>query len=164
MERPPRCAMSALDAVIRVNSIESAKLMVRNGLHPIRGGNGPKIPVLYQYFKFSSNTFLTWLVSELHPDDIGLLADEILKVVGVPLGYPDMWKRVGRHPAHALLITGNAEFTRAIVDKHHHCVISERSLPATMGIMHMTDRAGRTALHIAAERDIRDAVKNLLQK
>lgn len=157
MERPPNRAISALDAVLQVDIVESAKLIVNTGIHPVHGGNKPQIPVLYEYFKFSSNKFLTWLVSELHQDDIGLLADDILKVEGVTLGYPNTWKLVGRHPAHALLTTGNAEFTKTIVNKH-------RSLNATEEVLCMTDRAGRTALHIAAEGCNEAAIKNLLQK
>ena len=158
MERPPGSYMSVLDAVIRVNnSIKSAKLIVKEGLHPIHGGHGPRIPVLCEYFKFGSNNFLTWLVNLPFRNEAGLLADEIHQVAGVSLECPGIWKLVWRHPIHALLTTGNERFTRAIVDKLKSEHTTEEKIMCT------TDRAERTALHIAAEGCNEDAVKNLLK-
>ena len=142
--------MSALDAAFQVSSFESAKVIVKAGrVHPV---NGLRIPVLYEYYKFGTNKFLTWLVNELPQEDLDDLVTAILGVMGDSLCEDeDKWALVGRHPAHALLTTGKQQFTKALVQGRN-----------SNDILSAINHAGQTALHIAAEMQSEAIVSDLL--
>ena len=99
---------------LSIKRIDIARLLVKAGANKIDAaapGDVSGVPsLLYEYYLFGTNEYIFWLLNQHLPyDELSncKFIENVMKVVNVNESGLRMFRRVGRHPAHALLTCGN---------------------------------------------------------
>ena len=144
---------SIIEMAIALQRMDVVKVLVEKGANPIYVGADPReisgvIQLLNEYYKFGTNKYISWLLHE------HLSHAEIPKFIGNIMGVnifneraEQMFKRVGRHAAHALLVCGHKQMSSALLKTHGDHLLT------------VQDGNGRTALLVAASQGDLDSVK-----
>ena len=104
---------------------------------------------LQEYWDEGTSHYLSWLLNTLSDEKCDMLIEHIkglLMTIGCSKGCYG-----GRNIVHSLLLNGNEQCTRKVVEKLKGCC----------NLLDETDSNGRTALHIAAEMGKAESVKVL---
>ncbi len=111
-----------------------------NPIHPSLEETSGVPQILDEYYVFGTNKYISWLLHQhLPPHEVPPFIEDVVKLdIFNELG-KDMFNKVGRHPAHALLTCGSEEMVRQLLDHHKELKVNVK------------DETGRTALQIATE-------------
>lgn len=138
---------SPIELAINLKRLDIAKLLVRSGAHPV----DPCIPtgkefsgiiqLLKEYYEFNTNYYIKWLLHEhLLSHDLPEFIETVLSLNILNKTTMEMFARVMRHPAHAILTSWHEEMTRKFVEFYGSDILSSK------------DEDGKTALQIAVEK------------
>ena len=154
---------SILTLAISFNLIEIAKLVIKNRLDPIWGGDGEVCPVFLEYLVFKTHNLLKWLLEEHYSanfkDFVHRLLDEgaFYKREQV-----HSFQVLGKNATHAFLLCGHEEAIDCLVEENKR---RRQSQPdSNSDILKEVDAFQKTALHLAAEDGDITSVKILLKQ
>lgn len=148
---------SIIEIGIKLQRMDIVKSLVNKGANAICAGGDPsKYPGLVQlfgeYYEFGTNRYITWLLHEyINEKDIPRFIDDVMKVDICGDKSMEMFNRVGRHAAHAVLTSGHMRLCEKFVEKHGKAVLTVK------------DPNERTALLVAASHGDDESVKTILE-
>ena len=156
---------SILTLAISFNLIEIAKLVIKNQLDPIWGGDGEVCPVFLEYRVFGTHNLLKWLLEEHYSanfkDFVHRLLDDgaFYKAEQVHSFYV-----VGKNATHAFLLCGHEKAIDCLVEGNKRRRQSQPENNRERDILKEVDVFQKTALHLAAEDGDITSVKLLLKQ
>ncbi|CAI8010958.1 Ankyrin-1 [Geodia barretti] len=142
---------TVLDTCIFLGRLDIVKkMLIPNGIDPIKGGYPGMRPLFVEYVHYPSNEFLKWLFKELVT---GVSVPQFIKqIFPVKRGTTHTARKIyGKNPLHAFLLCGSGEVVDALLGLQPR-------------ILEEVDPFGKTALHIAAEKGDIESLKILLDK
>ena len=153
-----------LDLPLSMKKIDYAKKLVETGVDLISGGssdceNFAIVPMFQEYRDYGTNEFIDWAFSEYIPNhpEIDRIDERIIKCIKHMKERDEKrgwWPCVQRSPAHAILTSYHEETIKRLIEcakKDNFNLLDERSC------------TGKTALHVAAEKNDEDSVDILLR-
>ena len=152
-----------LTLALSTKKIDSAKLLVKAGIDPTTVGNPEGVPMFQEYYEHGTNEFIRWVLSEYIPENSNVAGDLVKfsqRIVSVIISMKEkdketsQWKSKRRTAAHAVLMSGNPEIIRCLVQcgkEKNLDLLAERTC------------TGQTALHHAAVSNDKLSVDILLQ-
>jgi len=152
-----------LTLALSMKKIDSAKLLVKAGIDPTTVGNPEGVPMFQEYYEHGTNEFIRWVLSEYIPEISNVAGDLVTfsqRIVSVIISIKEkdketsQWKSKRRTAAHAVLMSGNLEIIRCVVQcgrEKDVDLLAERTC------------TGQTALHRAAVSNDKLSVDILLQ-
>ena len=154
---------SVLTLAISFHLFDIAKLVIKNGLDPIWGGDGEVCPVFLEYYVFGTHNLLKWLLKEHYKDNFKVFVHRLLDEDAF---YKEeqvhSFKVLGKNATHAFLMCGHEEATDCLVEENKR---RQQSQPdSNPDILKEVDEFQKTALHLAAEHGDIVSVKVLLKQ
>ena len=120
-------------------------------LHAVKG----VIPLMMEYYEFGTNKYIKWLLHEhLHPNEVKAFMQQVLMLDIFNQQAVNMFKDIGRHHAHALLVCGHIQMAKALLEHRNH---------GGSMLLIEKDAAGFTALQVAADQGDLESIKVLLK-
>ena len=154
---------SPIELALQLRRIDIAKRLVRNGADPILCANKESskriIPLFLEFYEFGTNHYYSWLLHEHIPhEETSAFIESVLERREAIFGdyaRQTFEKGSGRHYLHAPLTCGHAGMIRAFL----------REFPTIDGedTLRVKDKAGRTALQIAAANGDIESFTTLLE-
>ena len=154
-----------LTLALSMKKIDCAKLLVKTGVDPVTAGHPDGemldvVPMFQEYYEHGTNEFIRWVLSEYIPDigvDLVKFSQQIIRVIN-NMKEKDkenyLWKSKGETAAHAVLMCGNPEIIRCLV---------QCSRERDVDLLAERNCTGQTALHRAAVSNDKLSVNILLQ-
>lgn len=148
---------SPIELAIDIKRIDVVKSLVKAGANPISPYSKTSelcgvVQLFDEYYEFGTNHYILWLLHEhILSKDLPRFIETVVKLNIFNQQSVNMFTRVGRHPAHAILTCGHEEMVRRFLE---HWKKSN--------FLKIEDTIGRTALQISAERGDLESVRVLL--
>ncbi len=146
---------SPVELAIAVKRIDIAQQLVMAGANPIHPSlevTSDILQLLNEYYELGTNKYISWLLHQhLLSREVPRFIEDVVKRDIFNENGMEMFNKVGRHPAHALLTCGSEEMVRQLLDHHKDLKVNVK------------DGTGRTALQIATEEGNLESVKILLK-
>ena len=154
---------SILTLAISFHLFDIAKLVIKNRLDPIWGGDGEICPVFLEYYVFGTHNLLKWLLEEHYSANF---KDFVHRLLDEDAFYkPEQvhsFQVLGKNATHAFLLCGHEEAIDCLVEEN---IRRRQSQPeSNPDILKEVDAFQKTALHLAAEDGDITSVKILLKQ
>lgn len=108
--------------------------------------------LLEEYYEFGTNQYTSWLLNHhLLSHELPQFIKTVVELDIFNKSGMKMFHSVGRHPAHALLTSGNEEIVRQLLER------------CPKSLLTVKDTTKRTALQIATQRGDFESVDTLLK-
>ena len=154
---------SPIELALQLRRIDIAKKLVRGGADPILCANRESsrriIPLFLEFYEFGTNLYYSWLLHEYIPhEETSAFIESVLERREAIFGdyaRQTFEKGSGRHYLHAPLTCGHAGMIKAFL-REYSTVNGEDTL-------RVKDKAGRTALQIAATNGDVESFTTLLE-
>ena len=153
-----------LTLALSMKKIDCAKLLVKAGVDPVTAGHPEDetlnvVPMFQEYYNQGTNKFIRWVFMDYIPT-LGDLVSFTQRIINMIINMKEkdketsQWKSKNRTAAHAMLMSGNPEIIRRLVQcgrEKDVDLLAERTC------------TGQTALHCATENNDLLSVNILLR-
>ena len=141
---------SVLTLAITFHLFDIAKLVIKNGLDPIWGGNGVTCPVFLEYFVFGTHNLLKWLLEEYYRANFQVFVHRLL-VENAFYKEEQVLSSIitGKNVVIGFLFCGHIDAIKYLIEENAR--LRQANPNRYRNILKEVDANGKTPLHLAAE-------------
>ena len=154
---------SILTLAISFHLFDIAKLVIKNRLDPIWGGDGEICPVFLEYCVFGTHNLLKWLLEEHYSDNF---KDFVYRLLDEGVFYkPEQahfFQVYGKNVTHAFLFCGHQDAIKHLLEENRR--LHQADPERYRDILKETDANEKTVLHLAAEQGEASLVRVLIER
>ena len=154
---------SILTLAISFHLFDIAKLVIKNRLDPIWGGDGEICPVFLEYYLFGTHNLLKWLLEEHYSDNFKDFVHRLLdEGVFYKAEQTHSFQVYGKNAVNAFLFCGHQDAIKHLLEENRR--LHQADPKRYRDILKETDANMKTALHLAAEQGEVSLVKVLIER
>ena len=154
---------SVLYLAISFHLFDIAKLVIKNRLDPIWGGDGKICPVFLEYYLFGTHNLLKWLLEEHYMDNFKYFVYRLLNEgVFYKPQQTYSFEVYGKNAVNAFLFCGHQDAIKYLLEENRKLLQADPEI--YRDILKETDANKKTALHLAAEQGEASLVKVLIER
>ena len=158
-----RLNCSVLYLAISFHLFDIAKLVIKNRLDPIWGGDGEICPVFLEYYLFGTHNLLKWLLEEHYSDNFKDFVHRLLdEGAFYKAEQTHLFQVYGKNAVIAFLFCGHQDAIKHLLEENRR--LHQADPERYRDILKETDANKKTALHLAAEQGEASLVKVLIER